>query len=382
MKYKFGKGVELMDKPIRVLQILGIVAGGGAEAVVMNYYKYIDHEKVQFDFVVHEDNPVDITAEVEAMGGHVYKVPAYSKHIMRYVFAIYQILKKHPYCILHANMNTISAFSLFAAWLAGVKVRILHNHSTSVSGETKRNLMKLILRPLARCFANRYFACSMLAADWMYGVHWHTEGNVQIIKNAIDLGQYAFSAIERKRLRAEFGVEGKVVIGNVGRFMYQKNHDFLIDIFVEVLKQQPEAVLLLIGDGPLQVNIKNRALELGISDAIIFLGLRDDVHLLYNAMDVFCFPSRYEGLGLVIVEAQANGLPVVTSRAVPEEAVVLPGKVYYCSLQEQSAIQWANELLRASQDKKREVSKEAFQKAGYDIQDAARTLEKIYDESL
>lgn len=158
-----------MEEKIRVLHILGIVAGGGVEAVIMNYYEHIDRTKVQFDFIVHNDNKIDITQKVEAMGGKVYKVTPYYKNPIAFMWDIYKVIKRHNYRIVHSNMNTLSAFSLFAAWAAGAPVRILHNHSTSSPGETKRNIMKFMLRPFARLFANHYLACSRLAGEWMYG---------------------------------------------------------------------------------------------------------------------------------------------------------------------------------------------------------------------
>ncbi len=311
------------QQPLRVLQILGIVAGGGVEAVIMNYYEHIDRTKVQFDFVIHNDSPVDITEKVESMGGKVYKITQYQKNIFGFMSDIYHIIKDNHYTIVHSNMNTLSAFSLFAAWLAGAKVRILHNHSTSVPSETKRNIMKIILRPFAKLFANQYFACSRLAAEWMYGKKAVDEGKITIINNAIDLDKYAFDKEKRKNLRKQLGIKDDTfVVGHVGRFMYQKNHEFLIDVFAEVVKERPDSILLLVGDGPLRFTIEEKVRKLGLEKKVLFLGLRSDVQDLYNVMDVFCFPSYYEGLGMVIVEAQANGLPSVVSTAVPEEAVV------------------------------------------------------------
>ena len=219
-----------MKEPIRVLQIIGIVAGGGVESVIMNYYENVDRSKVQFDFIVHDDNKIDITQKVEAMGGKVYKVTPYYKNPIAFTYEIYKVIKKFHYRIVHSNMNTLSAFSLFAAWAAGVPIRILHNHSTSSPGETKRNIMKFILRPLARLFANHYLACSRFAGDWMYGQKMMDSGKVTVINNAIDLKKYAFNLQKRKVLRKKLGVADEFVVGHVGRFMYQKNHDFLIDI--------------------------------------------------------------------------------------------------------------------------------------------------------
>lgn len=308
-----------MKEPIRVLQIIGIVAGGGVESVIMNYYENVDRSKVQFDFIVHDDNKIDITQKVEAMGGKVYKVTPYYKNPIAFTYEIYKVIKKFHYRIVHSNMNTLSAFSLFAAWAAGVPIRILHNHSTSSPGETKRNIMKFILRPLARLFANHYLACSRFAGDWMYGQKMMDSGKVTVINNAIDLKKYAFNLQKRKVLRKKLGVADEFVVGHVGRFMYQKNHDFLIDIFAEAHRKIPQMVLLLIGDGPLREGIEEKVRGLNLIENVRFLGVRDDVQDLYNAMDLFILPSHYEGLGMVGVEAQANGLNVLASTAVPDE---------------------------------------------------------------
>lgn len=308
-----------MKEPIRVLQIIGIVAGGGVESVIMNYYENVDRSKVQFDFIVHDDNKIDITQKVEAMGGKVYKVTPYYKNPIAFTYEIYKVIKKIHYRIVHSNMNTLSAFSLFAAWAAGVPIRILHNHSTSSPGETKRNIMKFILRPLARLFANHYLACSRLAGDWMYGQKMMDSGKVTVINNAIDLKKYAFNFQKRKVLRKKLGVTDAFIVGHVGRFMYQKNHDFLIDIFAEAHRKIPQMVLLLIGDGPLREGIEEKVRGLNLIENVRFLGVRDDVQDLYNAMDLFILPSHYEGLGMVGVEAQANGLNVLASTAVPDE---------------------------------------------------------------
>ncbi len=224
-------------KPIRVLQIIGIVCGGGVEAVIMNYYRNIDRNQVQFDFVIDGYDKTYLDDEIKAMGGKVYHVEPYRENIFRYMVQIYKIVRNGHYDIVHSNMNTLSVFSLFPAWLAGAKQRILHNHSTAVKQEGKRSLMKHILRPIAPLFANRYAACSILAGDWMYGKEWMAKGEVKIIRNAIDLKKYAFSQELRKRYRQEFGVaDNDFVIGHVGRFMFQKNHRFLLQIFYEISK--------------------------------------------------------------------------------------------------------------------------------------------------
>lgn len=366
-----------MTEPIRVLQILGIVAGGGVEAVIMNYYEHIDRTKVQFDFIVHNDNKIDITPKVEAMGGRVYKVTPYYKNPIAFMYGIYKVIRNHHYRIVHSNMNTLSAFPLFAAWLAGVPMRILHNHSTSSLGETKRNIMKYILRPFARLFANRYLACSQLAAVWMYGKDLADSGKVTVINNAIDLSKYAFHQEKRKTLRKALGLGDEFVIGHVGRFVFPKNHVFLLDAFAAALKKKPHMVLLLIGDGQLRPKMEEKAQQLGIGAQVIFLGLRSDVQDLYNAMDLFVLPSHYEGLPVVGVEAQANGLSCLFSTAVTRETKLTKNAAFFEL--SQGAERWAEKIVSCTGERNPEVEKE-MREAGFDIDAAALKLEHMYEQ--
>jgi glycosyltransferase EpsF len=354
------------------------VAGGGVEAVIMNYYEHIDRSKIQFDFVVHRDSPVDITGKVESMGGKVYKVTPYTKNIYSFMYDIYKIIRKNKYQIIHSNMNTLSVFSLFPAWLAGAKIRILHNHSTSVPSEIRRNIMKIILRPIAKLFANQYIACSKVAAEWMYGKRDVCNGKVIIIYNAIDLNKYAFNKECREKIRKELRLENKFVIGHVGRFMYQKNHKFLIDVFFNIVKKKTNAELLLIGNGLLKKRIEEKCKNLHIEKKVQFLGLRDNVQDLYNAMDIFILPSYYEGLGMVGIEAQANGLHVIGSSNVPYE-MKCSELVYFENLH-MGANFWAKTILKFLDSEKinRCDVRENLIKSGYDIYIASMDLERLY----
>lgn len=364
-----------MTEPVRVLQIIGIVAGGGVEAVIMNYYEHIDRTKVQFDFIVHNDNKIDITPKVEAMGGRVYKVTPYYKNPVAFMYGIYKVIRNHHYRIVHSNMNTLSAFSLFAAWAAGAPVRILHNHSTSSPGETKRNIMKFMLRPFARLFATHYFACSRLAGEWMYGKKMMDIGKVKIVNNAIDLKKYEFNPRKREKLRKELGLTDEFVIGHVGRFMFQKNHEFLIDVFAEACKKNPQMVLLLIGDGPLRSGLEEKVKKLGLTDHVNFLGLRNDVQNLYNVMDIFVLPSHYEGLPVVGVEAQANGLPCLFSTKVTKETH-LTHSTQFLDLST-GASKWAERIVSMKYERNEEVGEELRQ-AGFEINKEARNLANFY----
>lgn len=364
-----------MKEPIRVLQIIGIVAGGGVEAVIMNYYEHIDRTKVQFDFIVHNDNKIDITQKVEAMGGKVYKVTPYYKNPIAFMWDIYKVIKRHHYRIVHSNMNTLSAFSLFAAWAAGAPVRILHNHSTSSPGETKRNIMKFMLRPFARLFANHYLACSRLAGEWMYGRKMMDSGKVTIVNNAIDLKKYAFNPQKRNLLRKELGLADEFVIGHVGRFMFQKNHEFLIDVFAEAYKKNPHMALLLVGDGPLRPAMEEKVRKLGLTDHVKFLGLRNNVQDFYHVMDILVLPSHYEGLPVVGVEAQANGLPCLFSTKVTKETRLTHSAQFFDL--STGASKWAERIVSMKHERNEEVGEELRQ-AGFEINKEARNLMNFY----
>ena len=362
-----------MKEPIRVLQILGIVANGGVEAVIMNYYRHIDKTKIQFDFVVHNDADKNYIREAEKLGAQIYKVIPYNKNIFKFIFNIYQIIKEHHYQIVHCNMNALSGFALFAAYLANAKIRILHNHTTDNKEEKLRSLIKRILRPFAKLLANQYWACSNLAAEWMYGKKAVEENKVTIINNAIDLDKFKFDREKREKIIKELGLENCFVIGHVGRFMKQKNHEFLIDIFDEILKRRENAKLLLIGDGKLRSQIEKKVKDLGISNKVIFLGNRNDVADLYNAMDVFVFPSLYEGLGMVTIEAQVNSLHTIVSTEIPIEAKISE-YIKFISLH-QPLKDWCNEIENA---KRKELNINDELLKNFDIKQESKKLENLY----
>ena len=363
-----------MDKPIKVLQIIGDVVGGGVETVIMNYYRNIDKTKIQFDFVVHKGALPQYITQVKNYGGKVYEITSYKSNILKYTYEIYKIIKENNYEIVHSNMNSLSGFPLFAAYLAGAKVRILHNHTTDSKEEKLRSLIKRVLRPFAKLFANQYWACSKLAAEWMYGKNAVINSKITIINNAINLEKFKFNKEKREKLRKELGLENCFVIGHVGRFMKQKNHEFLIDIFNEVLEKKENAKLLLIGDGKLRTQMETKVKNLGIEKAVIFLGVRNDVADLYNAMDVFVLPSLYEGLPVVGVEVQANSLPFICSDKVTNE-ILLTDNIRLLSLQ-QYKTEWCNAILNA--ERKKIANKKDSLLKNFDIKSQSRKLEKLY----
>lgn len=363
-------------EPIRVAQIVGKWLGGGVETVVMNYYRNIDRSKIQFDFICDEDSTNIPYEEIEKLGGKVILIPPYQK-VFKYHNKLKEVLKAGDYKIVHSHINTLSVFSLFVAKCAGVPTRIAHSHSTTNKKEKKKNLLKQVLRPFSKVFATDYMCCSELAGRWLFGNKEYDKGNVYLLNNAIDLDKFKYDEKVRKEKRKELNIsDDTLVIGHVGRFVEQKNHRFLIDIFNEVHKQNDNSILLLAGQGPLMEEMKEKVKILGIEDDVKFLGQRNDINELYQAFDVFCLPSLYEGLPVVGVEAQAAGLLCILSDDMTKETKILQS-TQFLSLN-QKASEWEKIILDKSElNYNKDTSKE-MKKKGFNINTEANKLEKIY----
>ena len=364
-------------EPIRVLQILNHMDYGGIEAVVMNYYRYIDKAKVQFDFVVCRDSVLPQKEEIRSLGGNIYLLPPVS-HLPGYLRAVQKLIKSRRYEVVHCHMNTLCVFPLYAAWRAGAKVRICHNHTTAHRGEGAKTILKYLLRPMNRWFATDYFACGEYAGKWMYGKRALQSGRVYLMRNAIDVEKFRYNTIARISMRIKMDLADKFVVGHIGRFMYQKNHEFLIDVFYEVHRRNQDAVLLLIGEGELEGQIRRKVKRLGLEESVIFYGTSRDTSMLYQVMDVFCLPSYYEGLPVVAVEAQMNGLSVITSKNVTQEMAVLDS-CRQISLKEDVSV-WAAEVLKANiRESARQRAWKVMEKSGFSIGEEAGKLEKWYE---
>lgn len=366
------------SEPIRVAHIMGKMMSGGVESVVMNYYQHIDKEKVQFDFIVDEDSTYIPHEEIELMGGRVIIVPPYQK-IFSYINNLMKILKRNNYKIVHSHLNAMSIFPLYAAKRADVSVRIAHSHSTSNKKEWKKNLLKNILKKFSKTNATHYFCCSELAGRWLFGDKVYNQNKVIKINNAIDMDKFIYNSNINTQMREELGIsKDALVIGHIGRFMKQKNHEFLIDIFNEIYIKNNNAVLVLVGDGPLQEQIEKRVKKLNIESAVRFLGVRKDINKIYQIMDIFLFPSLYEGLGMVLIEAQIAGLACITSTEVPRE-VDISGRVSFISLS-LSAKKWAGILMKNLNEYNQNKPTNVSLKSNYDIKVQSIKLQKIYTE--
>ena len=363
-------------KEIVVAHVIGKWLGGGVESVVMNYYRHIDRTKIQFDFICDEDSTNIPYEEIEKLGGKVILIPPYQK-VFKYHKKLKEVLKSGGYKIVHSHINTLSVFSLFAAKCAGVPVRIAHSHSTTNKKEKKKNLLKQVLRPFSKVFATDYMCCSELAGRWLFGNKEYDKGNVYLLNNAIDLDKFKYDEEKRKEKRKELNIEDStLVIGHVGRFVEQKNHRFLIDIFNEVHKQKENSILLLAGQGPLMEEMKEKVKILGIEDSVKFLGQRNDINELYQAFDVFCLPSLYEGLPVVGVEAQATGLLCIFSDDMTKEIKVLD-TTEFLSLK-QSAEEWTYTILKKSKSFKRKDTQKEITDKNFNIKNEIKKLEREY----
>lgn len=369
-----------MDKPVRIAQIIGKWLGGGVESVVMNYYRNIDRNKIQFDFICDDDSTNIPYDEIEKMGGKVILIPPYQK-VFDYHKSLKKILKDGNYKIVHSHINTLSVFSLFAAKCAGVPVRIAHSHSTTNKKEKKKNLMKQVLRPFSKLFATDYMCCSELAGRWLFGNKEYDKGNVYLLNNAIDLDKFKYDENIRNIKRKELNIkDDTIVIGHVGRFVEQKNHRFLIDIFNEVYKKNNNSILLLAGQGPLMDEMKEKVSNLGLDNCVMFLGQRNDINELYQAMDVFCLPSLYEGLPVVGVEAQATGLLCVLSSDMTKETKVLES-TEFVSL-DKSTDEWADIIIDDFNEHKRVDTNLEISNNGFNIKKEVNKLENKYSDLM
>lgn len=311
-----------MEYPVRVLQVVFQMDRAGLETMLMNYYRNMDRKKVQFDFLMCHDGIFDYDGEILDMGGRIYHIPSLSpQNIRQHLKGLKQFFAAHrEYQIIHCHLDALSSFALRAAKISKVPVRIAHSHNNGFERNWKYPL-RVITKTIIPLYATDLWACSKEALQFMFRIR--TCGvRTAIIPNAIDSSRFVFSYKKRQEFRRLQGLEGKYVIGHIGRFVYQKNHDYLLSVFAVFHKVHRNSVLLLAGEGPEKERIRQKTAAEGLSDAVRFLPPQADVSDLYAAMDVFLLPSRFEGFGMVLLEAQASGLPcVVSDRVSPSSSI-------------------------------------------------------------
>ena len=361
---------------IRVLQVVTHMNRGGLETMLMNYYRYIDRNRVQFDFLTHRSYDGDYGEEIAAMGGKIYHLPALNPLSFHYRKELSLFFKTHPeYSIVHVHQDCMSAIILRKAQESGVPCRIAHSHGASQRKDMKYPI-KQFYKHLIHKYATELIACSDSAGQWMF-----CSAPYILLNNAIDTERFIYDKAKRSEIRKALGLlDNQIVIGHVGNITTPKNHRFIIEIFVEVLKKQPHSILLLVGDdkGTEGRAIHSLVKEKNIVQSVIFAGVRDDIADLLQAMDVFLFPSLWEGLSLATIEAQASGLPLLISDQVSIECKKTD-LVHVLSLKD-SPSKWANEVLRLYNNTKRSDTTQQIRDAGFDIKESAKKLEAYYIE--
>ena len=353
----------------RILQVVTMMDMGGIESLIMNYYRCMDRSKVQFDFLMHRSVPSHFDEEILSMGGRIYRLPPiHPKTFVAYRRELKKFFDTHSYRVVHAHNNAYSMFVLREAQKHGVPVRIASSHCAY----PKLSLVHRITYDYCRSKINRYctkrFACSAKAGQWLY-----SGADFDILPNAIDAEKFRFSPALRKQYRSELGLENSFVVLHVGRLTYAKNHEFLFAAFENILKAEPSAKLLLVGDGELRLQIEEYAEKLP-DGAVLILGSRTDTPALLQAGDVFAFPSVFEGLPVTMIEAQAAGLPCVMSANVTGECVVTD-LVKVLPIDDPAA--WAEAILSEKGPTRTDRLAE-IQASGYDIAAAAQKLTDFY----
>ncbi|NLK22329.1 MAG: glycosyltransferase family 1 protein [Epulopiscium sp.] len=361
---------------IRVLHVVSTLAiSSGVMSFIMNYYRNIDREKVQFDFIYFVNNGNTYENEIKKMGGKSYFL---KKPSIRSYNSYRRFFKEngHVYHIIHLHEVYLNGFIHPLAKKYGIKHRITHSHNTMYSeNRIKAIRNKLLCIPLKKT-SNIFFACSEDAGKFLYGQKYVNSGNVKIFNNAIDTEKFRYNSKKRNEIRGELCLKDKFVIGHVGRFAEQKNHDYLFKVFIAIKEKKADCVLMLLGDGPLFEKYKVKASELGIDNCVYFLGSKSNIHDYYNAMDVFVLPSIFEGLGIVLIEAQCNGLTCYVSNTVPNQAKISDD--YYCMSLDDKAEKWADVIIEGIPYNKRLYHMETDTKANFDILSQGKSLEEFY----
>lgn len=361
---------------VRILHILHSMNRGGTEAMLMNLYRHIDRNQVQFDFLLTEQNHCQYENEILAMGGRVYRAPRLSlKHLFLYIACVYKFFKEHStYKIVHSHTSSKSAIPLAIAKVAGIPIRIAHSHNNSSGKWSLNRIVRDGLKPFLKIVMTNGFACSVDAKRWLFG---NKCDMVDVFPNAIDLSAFSRNEEFCCRIKKQLNInENLCVIGMVARFSEQKNHLFAIEVFAEFVKKNSSAILLLVGDGELRLQIEEKIKLLHLENNVIMTGVVPNVQDYLQIVKVLLMPSLYEGLGIALIEAQAVGIPCLASTGVPKEANIT-GLVEFLSLEE-SPKAWASKIEKMLANPRNVDCHKKLADAGYDITESAKKLQNWY----
>lgn len=348
---------------------------GGAETLIMNLYRNIDRSKVQFDFLTCKEGVFD--NEIVKMGGKVHRIPyisdvghfKYVKELNNFFITNYQ------YKIVHSHMDKMTGLVLREAKKAGIPIRISHSHNTSSEGGIASKVYKWYAGNFILRNTTNFFACSNYAAKWLFKKKSHS---TKILKNGIECDKFVFSQRVREEVRRELKLDTNTfVLGHVGRFAHQKNHGFLIETFAEFHKINQDSVLILVGDGPLRLDIKKQVENLNLQDKVKFVGIRSDIQRLLQSFDVFVFPSLHEGLPVSLIEAQGSGLPCIISDNISQEVDIGSNLIEFIALSDKGL--WIEKIkgISAKHVGRKNITS-TLAKQGYDIRETAANIEHFY----
>ena len=366
-----------MTEPIRVLQVVASLNAGGMENYIMNLYRMVDKSKVQFDFVVHHAAVGLYEDEIQELGGKIYHFTVLDdKNVVKYISELNRFFDEHKeYQIIHGHLSSLAVFYLGVAKKYNVPWRIAHSHGAGFL-HTLKGTAKYLLFRTTKWNANVRLACSTEAGKYLYG-----KDTFEFVPNGIDVDRFTFDENKRIEMRKMLGIRDEYVIGHVGRFETQKNHELIMKVFSQYAKEDEEAVLLLVGTGSLQDKMKATARSLKIEDRVNFLGVRSDINDLYQGMDLFFFPSLFEGLGIVAIEAQVAGLPCIFTKTLPKE-LDISDEIIRCNLNA-GIEEWVAAIKKAknlSKTSTRSDNIEKVRNAGFDAEYSMTCLTKVYLE--
>ncbi len=363
---------------IRVLHNLAALDGGGDAKLLYEYYCNMDREKVHFDFLIYDfyDNGI-LEKPLKELGCNIYKIPRIKRDIRGFLKEMEKVIAEGEYDIVHSHMGARALYAMYFAKKHGVKRRIAHSHVAYEPVSKLKRCFNILISKLTMFYATDLFACGIEAGKYMWGKNAYRKEQIHIMTNAVDTQKYAFDAEMRIQKRKELGVEDKYVIGIVGRLATQKNYPFLLETFKKVLEKDENIVLVAAGRGAQEKEIKQKVVDLNLSESVKLLGVRDDVPQLLNAFDMFVLPSLFEGLPIVLIEAQANGLLLLVSDKITTE-IGITDLVSFLPIDDTQEL-WAEKILEMS---KRNVQREQYvQKvinAGYDIETESSKMETFY----
>lgn len=366
---------------IRILQIVNELNMGGIQAFLMNLYRNIDRNKVQFDFLISDLSKGFFEDEIISLGGKIYRVTPRRKSVLKNKRDLNSFFENHKeYKCVHYHCSNLSYIEpLIAAKNHNVPTRIMHSHSTNLPNNIIHKALHSLHKNKLNEIVTDFYACSDLAGKWLYG-DVVDDRKIVLIQNGINTEEYIFNDKKRDEYRRKLHIEDNIVFGNVGRFCEAKNHLFLLDVFERVKKIIPNSLLLLVGDGELRKEVEDKIDLLNLKDSVILLGARDDVSSILQALDYIVMPSKWEGFPVSLLEEQAAGLPCYVSDTVTKQAKI-NDNVYYLSLQD-GKDKWAEYIVSSCSKQCRIINADSIKAAGYDISNTVEKLERVYIRSF